>query len=52
MANPAARLPAPLVLWVRSRTVAKVDSIAFVDRRWIRSRPPDAVKVKRRSLPR
>ena len=25
MASPAARLPAPLVLWARSRTVAKVD---------------------------
>src|SRR5437764_11975449 len=36
MARPALRLPAPLVFLVRSRTVAKVDSMAFVVRRWIR----------------
>lgn len=28
-------LPAPLVTFVRSRTVAKVDSMGFVVRRWI-----------------
>ncbi|RPK54369.1 hypothetical protein EES42_43065 [Streptomyces sp. ADI95-17] len=35
MARAAARLPAPLVTLVRRRTVAKVDSIGFVVRRWI-----------------
>ena len=34
MASPAAREPAPLVTLVRCRTVAKVDSIGFVVRRW------------------
>jgi hypothetical protein len=34
MATPAARLPGPLVTRVRSLTVAKVDSIGFVVRRW------------------
>lgn len=33
MASPAAREPDPLVTFVRSRTVAKVDSIGFVVRR-------------------
>ena len=35
MAMPAALEPAPLVTLVRSRTVANVDSIGFVVRRWI-----------------
>jgi hypothetical protein len=35
MARLAVRLPAPFVFRVRSRTVAKVDSIALVVRRWI-----------------
>jgi hypothetical protein len=35
IATPAAREPGPLVTRVRSRTVAKVDSIGFVVRRWI-----------------
>ena len=34
MANPAAREPGPLVTLVRSRTVAKVDSMGFVVFRW------------------
>ncbi len=34
-ATPAAREPGPLVTRVRSRTVAKVDSIGFVVLRWI-----------------
>ena len=34
MASPAAREPGPLVTLVRWRTVAKVDSIGFVVRRW------------------
>ncbi len=35
VAIPAAQVPAPLVIRCRSRTVAKVDSIGFVVRRWI-----------------
>lgn len=35
MAIPAARVPGPLVIRWRSRTVAKVDSIGLVVRRWI-----------------
>lgn len=35
MESAAARLPAPLVTLVLSRTVAKVDSIGLVVRRWI-----------------
>jgi hypothetical protein len=35
IATPAALEPGPLVTLVRSRTVAKVDSIGFVVRRWI-----------------
>jgi hypothetical protein len=35
MARPAAREPGPLVTLVRCRTVAKVDSIGSVVRRWI-----------------
>src|SRR5438270_11498650 len=35
-AIPAAREPGPLVTRCRSRTVAKVDSIGVVVRRWIR----------------
>jgi hypothetical protein len=35
MPSAAARLPAPLVTVVRSRTVANVDSIGFVVRKWI-----------------
>ena len=35
MASPAAREPGPLVTLVRCRTVAKVDSIGLVVRRWI-----------------
>ncbi len=35
IATPAAREPGPLVTRVLSRTVAKVDSIGFVVRRWI-----------------
>lgn len=34
MARAAAALPAPRVTLVLSRTVAKVDSIGFVVRRW------------------
>src|SRR6266849_8940219 len=34
MAGPAAREPGPLVTLVRCRTVAKVDSIGLVVRRW------------------
>ncbi len=34
IAIPAAREPGPLVIRCRSRTVAKVDSIGFVARRW------------------
>ena len=34
LGSPAARLPAPSVTRCRSRTVAKVDSIGFVDLRW------------------
>jgi hypothetical protein len=35
VAIPAAFEPGPLVTLVRCRTVAKVDSIGFVVRRWI-----------------
>jgi hypothetical protein len=35
MASPAAFDPGPRVILVRCRTVAKVDSIGFVVRRWI-----------------
>ena len=35
IATPAALEPGPLVTRCRSRTVAKVDSIGFVVRRWI-----------------
>lgn len=35
MARAAAGLPAPLVTFVRSRTVAKVDSMGFAVRRCI-----------------
>lgn len=35
MAKAAAALPAPRVALVRKRTVAKVDSIGFVVRKWI-----------------
>ena len=35
IASPAAREPGPRVTLVRCRTVAKVDSIGFVVRRWI-----------------
>ena len=35
IASPAAREPGPLVTLVRCRTVAKVDSMGFVVRRWI-----------------
>jgi hypothetical protein len=35
MASPAARDPGPLVTLVRSRTVAKVDSMGLVIFRWI-----------------
>lgn len=35
MASPATRLPAPLVTLVRSRTVAKLDLIGLVVRRWV-----------------
>ncbi|GAA2344176.1 hypothetical protein Scani_32960 [Streptomyces caniferus] len=45
-------LPAPLVTFVRSRTVAKVDSMGFVVRRWIQcsagSRKTRAVRPRRR----
>lgn len=34
MASAAAALPAALVTFVRRRTVAKVDSIGFVVRKW------------------
>ena len=34
-ASPAVREPGPRVIFVRCRTVAKVDSIGFVVRRWI-----------------
>ena len=34
IASPALREPGPLVTFVRSRTVANVDSIGFVVRRW------------------
>src|ERR1700730_8998674 len=34
MASPAAREPGPLVILVLCRTVANVDSIGFVVRRW------------------
>jgi hypothetical protein len=36
IASPAAREPGPRVILVRCRTVAKVDPIGFVVRRWIR----------------
>jgi hypothetical protein len=35
IANPAALVPGPRVIFVRCRTVAKVDSIGSVVRRWI-----------------
>lgn len=35
IASPAAREPDPLVTLVLCRTVAKVDSIGFVVRRWV-----------------
>lgn len=35
IARPAAREPGPLVTFVRCRTVAKVDSIGLVVRKWI-----------------
>ena len=35
MARPAALDPGPLVTFVRCRTVAKVDSIGLVVRKWI-----------------
>lgn len=35
IASPAAREPGPLVIFVRSRTVAKVDSMGFEVFRWI-----------------
>jgi hypothetical protein len=36
MARPAALDPGPLVILLRLRTVAKVDSIGLVVRRWIK----------------
>jgi hypothetical protein len=41
MARPAARDPGPLVTLVRCRTVAKVDSIGLVVRRWTQCADPD-----------
>jgi hypothetical protein len=35
IASPAAREPGPRVIFARCRTLAKVDSIGFVVRRWI-----------------
>jgi hypothetical protein len=48
MARAAAALPAPRVALVRRRTVAKVDSIGFVVRRWIQS--PGGEVVERPQL--
>jgi hypothetical protein len=44
IAIPAAREPGPLVTRCRSRTVAKVDSIGLVVRRWIQCSPGEVVE--------
>ena len=50
IASPAALDPAPLVVRVRSRTVAKADSIALDVRRWIQWAVGQSKKVKSWSL--
>jgi hypothetical protein len=45
IAVPAAREPGPLVTRCRSRTVAKVDSIGLVVRRWIQCSPGKSQKA-------
>jgi len=47
MARPAEREPAPLVTRVRRRTVEKVDSIGFVERRWMACSAGKSRKARR-----